>query len=95
MTDTERLAEIGRIAQSICKKYDQTLQCEVFAAEGLEQYASLRETNAPSEGQVGIFVNADLERVSQINLRQLVAELEQLEAVWRVFLTFSPANSLS
>jgi hypothetical protein len=95
MMDAAALAEICRHAEEICKKYDPNLTCEVFEAEGLGRYASLHRTNVPSEGQVGVFVTGDARRVSQIDLRKLVAELERLEHVWRVFLTFPPVHSLS
>src|SRR5438445_4066015 len=95
MMDRPTLTEICRHAEEICKKYDPTLTYEVFEAEGLGRYASLHRTNVPSEGQVGVFVCGDARRVSQIDLRKLVAELERLEHVWRVFLTFPPAHSLS
>ncbi|SRR6266436_10118419 len=95
MMDAAALAEICHHAEKICKNYDPNLTCEVFETEGLGRYASLHRTNVPSEGQVGVFVTGDPRRVSQIDLRKLVAELERLEHVWRVFLTFPPAHSLS
>ena len=64
MMDAAALAEICRHAERICKKYDPNLTCEVFEAEGLGRYASLQRTNAPSEGQVGVFVTGDARRVS-------------------------------
>lgn len=93
--DAAALSEVCRRAEKICKKYDSTFTCEVVLAEGLEKYAILHQTNPPSEEQVGLFVTGDAQRVSQIDLRKLVAELEQLKEVWRVFLTFPPAHGLS
>ena len=95
MMDAAALSKICLRAQTICKKYDPSLTCEVFDAEGLARYASLYRTNAPSEEQVGVFVYGDAQRVSQIDLHGLVAELEQLKEVWRVFLTFPRAHDLS
>ena len=95
MMDAARLAEICRDAEQICKKYDLSLTCDVFDAVESKKYASLHATTAPSEGQVGVIITADIQRVSQIDVPKLVAELEQVEEIWRVFLTFRPAHGLS
>jgi hypothetical protein len=92
MMDAAALAEICRRAEAICQKYDSTLRCEVSEAEHLGKYAALRGTDAPKENEIGIFVTADPRRVSQLDLRALVGQLEELKGVWRVFLTFPAAN---
>ena len=93
MTDQARLAEICRRAQEICKNHDPSLDCDVFDAGGSEQYALLYPKNPPSEDQVGIMVVGQMH--SQFDLPALSGELEQIDGVWKVFLTFVPTHSSS
>lgn len=93
MTPTDRLAAVCRRAQSICNEYGPQLTCEAFDAGDFRRYAGLYPNDPPCEGRVGLTITAPLHRV--IDLEGLVAELERLDHVWRVFLTFERINSLS
>ena len=96
MTDgSANLAEICRRAEQVCQKYHSSITCEAFSSDHFGKYAALRQTNAPSEGQLGLVVTVTPRIVSQIGIRALVQEIEQMPEVWRVFLAFPGANSLS